>query len=190
MDADTVPSDEDELELPFRRFDVVDDCLSVRLSGPAPGLLVPVEGRRLERKLAREVRALISERRFGRTGVGVGLIDLDYGVRILENSTLGNGYHLICTERTALRGAFERLVRRMSLNESEAELARLLMVGHDVSQIAVRLGTVPGDVERATARLLAKMRLPDRGALVGLVFPRTASRRTPRRAIGGASAEL
>lgn len=169
-------------ELPFRRFDVVDAKLEVVLSGPSPERLAPAAGRTLEPALASEVRSLIHERLNQSEGVGVGLIGLDHGVRLIEGATgVAPGYYLICTERIALRGAFERLTRRLALDDDERELARLLAGGYGSSSIALRLGTTPHDVARRIERLLSKALVRNRREFVALVFPRDAERRSKRR---------
>ncbi len=159
------------LALPFRRCDVVDRDLNVVLSGPTPTELIPASGK-LEPALAAEVRLLVNERRLRKGAVGLGLVGLDHAVRIVERPEVGPGFYLVSTERTALGGTFTRLVQCFALSGDEAELARLLIAGSGNSAIAIRLGIAPADAGRRTKRLLRKMSLRDRRALVELAFPR------------------
>ena len=167
--------------LPFRRFDVIDGTFAVLLSGPSPDRLEPVANRRLEPTLASEVRSLLHERRGGETGITAGLIGLDHGVRVMDHAAVGPGYHLVCTERIALRGTFERLVSRLALGADETELARLLAGGYGISSMALRLGTTPHDVSRRIDRLLFRAMVRNRREFIALVFPRAAERRSKRR---------
>lgn len=169
---------------PFRRFDVIDEKHNVVLSGPSADTLLPTAERALEPELALEVRSLLNERRFrtaAPSAVTTGLIELDYGVRVLERSDIAPGYYLICTERIALRGPFERLVRRLNLSADEAALARLLVGGYDPASVPLRLGTTPHDADRRTARLMLKAGVSNRRELLTIVLPQVERRRAKRR---------
>ncbi|GAC1348966.1 MAG: hypothetical protein NVSMB19_01750 [Vulcanimicrobiaceae bacterium] len=159
---------------------MVDRDLTVILSGSTPADLMPAAGSRLEAALAAEVRALMNERWLRNGTLGLGLIGLDHAVRLIERPEIGTGYYLVCTERTSLRGEFERLVRRFRLNDEEAEFARMLIAGYPTAAIAIRLGSTPGDAARNEARLLEKMALPDRRALTELAFSRQRLQRARR----------
>jgi len=167
----SAPPDEAPLALPFRRCDVVDRDLNVVLSGPTAAELLPASGK-LESALAAEVRSLVNERRLRKGAIGLGLVGLDHAVRIVERPEVGPGFYLVSTERTALGGTFARLVERFTLSGDEAELMRLLIAGVGNSAIAIRLGIAPADAGRRIKRLLQKMSLSDRRALVELAFPR------------------
>lgn len=171
------------MALPFRRFDVVDASLHVVLRGTTADRLEPVTRCALEPELAAEVRRIVRESSASAaaTTVGVGLLGLDHGVRVVRCARVGPGFFLICLERISLRGPFERLAARFCFNDDERELARLIVAGHDLAAIAFRSGRAPGDSDFRVRQLLDRLSLPNREALVHLVYPRAAERRRRHR---------